>query len=541
MDMKTSTFNDRLECYRELNSKYENFVNIDLYKWMLKENALLAGYEKINSKKSANNSAVATFSLDGFSVKRLKKLKESLRNESWTPALATRIYISKSGKAEKCPLGIQGTEEKIVEQTILMVLEAIYEPIFLDTCFGFRPKKGAHDALAVINQNYDGMTYAIEGHIKGMYDNVNHRTLVTLLEKRIKDDRFIRLVWKMLKAGYLENGKQLVTPNIATPQASIISPILVNIYLHELDLFMKHSRLNVSITNNKIRTPVYRDIDNRIKIIKSALCTKDFSIQSRQDYVKELKTLKVNSLKVRMYCNPSNRVFYTRYADDFIVGIAGSLEFANNLKQEIGNFLDSLGLTLGAEKTKVTDIRKDFAFFLGHTISIDTSLKFAYVRPKNKPRHLKTMTGKLVSIEAPVLRIVQRLSAKGFCDHKGFPIAQKLWVAQQDNQIIHNFNATIRGIFGFYSGVKKRRYLQRIWYILKFSCAFTLACKHRCSLNKIFLKHGDSLTVHFGISGEKQVMLYQPSLKKQDRKWQIGRKFDDPYGLIAVGVATTKI
>lgn len=541
MDMNKSTFMDRLKSLRELNSKNNHFLNFDLYKLMLKEGTLLAGYEKIRMNQGATTPGVGKQSLDAFSHKRLDKLRDRLRNESWQPSPARRIYIPKFGKKEKRPLGIQGPEEKIVQATMLLVLEAIYEPIFLETSFGFRPGRGVHNALKGIDQKYDGMTYAIEGDIKGMYDNVNHRTLVMLLEKRIKDDRFIRLVWKMLKSGYLETDKPLVKPDIGTPQGSIVSPILANIYLHELDLFMADKGLNVPIRNSKIRTPVYRDMDNRMRLLKSFISKLDSSSEERCCLLKELKTLKVKSLGVRMYCDPSNRVFYTRYADDFIVGVAGSLDYTNALKEEISVFLSTLSLALSVNKTKVTDLRKDFAFFLGHKIMIDTSVKYAYVKPKGKSRYLRRVTGRLVSIQAPIERIVQRLATKGFCDSKGFPTAKKLWVTQEDNQIVSNFNHTIRGIFGFYSGVHKRRFLQRIWYILKFSCALTLASKHRCSLKKVFCKHGNLLTINYGSSGERHVMLHQPSLREEDRKWQVGRKFEDPYRLIAARVSKTKL
>ena len=652
MDMSKSTFKDRLKCYRKLNSIHVNFVNIDLYKLMLKENTLLAGYESIKSNKGATTFTpypdpipltpksakeipggvftswkavsgtgvgvteygVETLSLDGFSRQRLNRLRESLRNESWIPSPAKRIYIPKTGKAKKrlkknTPYFF---EEKIVQATMLMILEAIYEPIFLGTSFGFRPGLGIHDAFKAIDQKYDGMTYAIESDIKGMYDNVNHHTLVALMEKRIKDDRFIRLVWKMLKAGYLEAGKQIVKADIGTPPGSIISPILANIYLHQLDLFMMDRSLDVTKKDNKRRAPVYkdreniyRDRENIIKVIK--LKQKDYSFQSRENYLKEF--LKFENFGVRLYCDPSNRVHYTRYGDKFIVGIAGSLEFANHLKEAIARFLSTLGLYLNLEKTKVTDIRKDFAFFLGHRITIDTSINHAmrllkkvecfldtdrvtstiatptpypipfildpvcsctpchshplytFFYPDTATPYLlrrgmesgvvgvqsgvgarvqgysgtgvqgsgmrckKAILGvrcqdRLVSIEAPIDRIIQRLSAKRFCDNKGTPIAKALWITQEDNQIVQNFNAILRGVFGFYSGVKKRRYLQRIWYILKFSCALTFAAKHRCSLNKIFLKHGQLLRVHFGASGERQVTLYQPSFKEKDQKWE---------------------
>ena len=542
MDMKISTFIDRLKRIRELNRKNpKTFVNIDLYKLILKENTLLAGYENIKSNKGATTLGTGKLYLDGFSRARLEKLRDKLRNESWSPSPARRIYIPKPGKDEKRPLGIQGPEEKVVQASMLLILEAIYEPLFCETSFGFRPNLGVHNALQVIDQTYDGMTFAIEGDIKGMYDNVNHQTLVSLLEKRIKDDRFIRLVWKMLKAGYLDQRGTLVKPEVGIPQGSIVSPILANIYLHELDLFMKKRVLNVPIRNNKIRTPDYKTVDNRMRVIKYRLKHGSFTNCEKSKYLKELKTLKVKSLGMRMYLNPSNRIVYTRYADDFIVGIAGSEEYANTVREEIGKFLETIGLILNVKKTKVTNIRKEPAFFLGHRILIDTSVKWTYVRSKGKTPHLKRVTGKLVSIQAPIERIVKRLAIKGFCKSNGFPTAKKIWTTQEDSQIIELFNTTIRGIFGFYSGASKRRYLQRIWYILKFSCAFTLATKHRRSLKKVFLKHGRLLTVRYGQSGEKTVKLEMPSLKEEERKWQLGRKLPDPYRLIAGKVARTKI
>ena len=519
MDMINSTFLNRLKSLRELNSRKEDFVNIDLYKLMLKEGTLLAGYEKIKSNKGATTRfslGVGEGSLDSFSLLRLNKLRSMLRNESWQPSPAPFSYIPKPGKIGKRCIpsypffyneikgGKEGLEDKIVQAAMLLVLEAIYEPVFSSTSFGFRPGSGAHNALKSLNQKYETMTFAIEGDIKGMYDNVNHRTLVTLLEKRIKDDRFIRLIWKMLRAGYLERLTPLVKPGVGGTQGSILSPILANIYLHELDLFMEKKILNAPVRNNKIRTPVYREIDNRMRLIRSRLPKLDKKTKKSEErtrLLKELKTLKVKSLGVRMYCDPPNRVVYTRYADDFIVGIAGPLGYANALKEEISLFLSTLSLTLNAEKTKITDLRKDFAFFLGHKILIDTSVKYAYARPKGKARYLKRVTGRLVSIQAPVKRMVQRLAAKGFCDTKGFPTEKKAWTTQEDNQIVQNFNDTIRNIFEFYSGVHKRRFLQRIWYILKFSCALTLASKHRCSLNKVFSKHGKDLTVNDGPHG----------------------------------------
>lgn len=538
--MKYTTFVNKLIRLRKRNHKNKQAINIDLYKWMLKEDALVAGYEKIKSNKGATTMGVDKISLDGFNTERLFQLRNALCDESWKPRPALRVNRPKPGKKEMRPLGIQGPEEKIVQATMLMILEAIYEPTFLETSFGFRPNKGVHDALNVIDENYDGMAYAIEGDIKGMYDNVNHHTLIMLLEKRIRDARFIRLVWKLLRAGYMEKDKPLIKSVIGTPQGSIVSPILSNIYLHELDCFMATKVQNLPKWKKK-QTPKFKELFNTMARIKYALKKPNLPSSQRQFYLRELRSVKLQSLQIRRHLNPNPRILYTRYADDFIVGIAGCKEFSLGLKDEIKNFLTKYHLTLNEDKTKLTQLRKNYAVFLGHRIQIDTSTKFAYVRRKGQTHHLKRVTGSFILLTAPIDAIVQRLSLKGFCDRKGFPTHKKLWTTQEDHQIIDNFNATIRGIFGFYSGVHKPNQLSRIWYILKFSCAKTLAAKHRNSLRKIFKKHGPQLKVIYGNSGEKSIILYQPNLKSPNRHWQVGHQWEDPYRIIAARVAKTKI
>jgi len=551
MDMSKTTFVERLERLRELNKEKVNFVNIDLYKLLCKKDVLIAAYERIKSNKGATTPAGGNISLDGFSLNRLNVLRNALLNESWRPRPARRIYIPKPGKKELRPLGIQGPEEKIVQAAMLFILEAIYEPIFSPYSYGFRPGIGCHNALKGIEQNYDGMTWAIEGDIKGMYDNVNHHVLISLVKKRVNDDRFIRLLWKLLRSGYMcEN--TLYKPRVGTPQGSIVSPILANVYLHELDEFVAGLRKKVTWRNNKVRTPVYKVLDNRMRKTKDHLdrCTDGTRTglikelredKTRPVLLKELREDKMASLKVRMYTNPSDRIFYSRYADDFIVGVAGSEEYATSLKEGIRVFLMGLGLTLSPDKTKVTDIRKGFAFFLGHRIGICSSVKLTYIHPKGKRPHLKRVTGRLVTITAPIERIVERLSSKGFCDPQGFPTSKALWTSQEDNQIVGNFRATINGLFGFYSGVSRRKHLQRIWYILRFSCAYTLASKHRKSISKIFTKHGKLLTVNYGKTGEKSISLTAPLLREEDSNWQLGRQLADPYRMIAARVSKTKI
>lgn len=538
--MSKSIFVNRLNKIRELNGRNSDFVNKNLYQLLCKEESLVAGYELIKSNKGATTVGSDNLSLDGFSLERLKKLQDKLRNESWRPSPARRIYIPKPGKVEKRPLGIQGPEEKVVQSVLTRILEAIYEPIFSPYSYGFRPSRGVHDALKKIEENYDGICFAIEGDIKGMYDNVNHHQLILLLKKKIEDDRLIRLVWKLLRAGYMEEGKK-VNSILGTPQGSIVSPCLANIYLHELDIFMQTVCEQATKRSANIRTPVYKEIVKKRLQVSKLLNREDLDLTSRDKYSRILKDLKKSSLKTRPYCNPSDRIIYTRYADDFMVGIAGSEILAEEIKEKIKLCLENLKLILSQEKTKVTNIRQEPAYFLGHQVGINTSVKIKRIHVKGRTPFTRRVTGKMVNITAPIKKIVSRLHLKGFCDRKGYPKHKLSWITQEDNQIITLFNYTSRGLFQFYSGVKKKRAMSRIKYILKFSCAMTIAAKHSCSLAKIFTKHGRNLKVHYGVKGEKEVSLFDASLKKQQKCWYTGRELPDPYRHIATRIARTKI
>lgn len=118
-----------------------------------------------------------------------------------------------------------------------MVLEAVYEPIFLPVSHGFRPKRSCHTALKSLKREFNGVRWFVEGDIKGCFDNIDHDVLVGLIHNKIKDARLMKLIYKFLKAGYLEDWKYHKTYS-GTPQGGIISPLLANIYLHELDKFV---------------------------------------------------------------------------------------------------------------------------------------------------------------------------------------------------------------------------------------------------------------------------------------------------------------
>ena len=157
---------------------------------------------------------------------------EKLKNKSFKPLPARRVYIPKDN-GEKRPLGISAIENKIVEKGIKNILESIYEQDFSDQSYGFRPNRNCHQALKDIHNQFadNRINHIIEADIKGFFDNVSHEMLMEFLKKRIKDSSMLYLINKFLKAGYVDAGL-LVTSDEGTPQGSILSPLLANVYLH---------------------------------------------------------------------------------------------------------------------------------------------------------------------------------------------------------------------------------------------------------------------------------------------------------------------
>lgn len=170
--------------------------------------------------------------VDGMSLKRIERLIEQLRNESYQPQPSRRVYIpKKNGKMR--PLGVPSFDDKLIQEVIRMILEAIYEGSFSKQSHGFRPNHSCHTALSQIQICFTGSKWFVEGDICSFFDNINHKILIDILRERIADERFLRLICKFLKASYLEEWTYHNTYS-GTPQGGLISPILANIYLDKL-------------------------------------------------------------------------------------------------------------------------------------------------------------------------------------------------------------------------------------------------------------------------------------------------------------------
>jgi group II intron reverse transcriptase/maturase len=499
----------------------------NLHRLLCSEKLWITSYEKQKSNAGALTPAMdSKDTMQGMSLDKIRKTIQSLKNDSWKPEISRQIHIPKPGRKETRPLGIQGGMDKLLQGVVLLILEAIYEPTFLPHSYGFRPGIGTHDALQYIDRTFKGTRFALEGDIQACYPTIHHSKLILILSKRIKDNRFLNVIQKMLKAGVWDIGtNKLAYQKVGTPQGSIVSPILANIYLHEMDLFIeKWYRDNI--------IPIYRTTP-KLSNTSAAVQSKIQYLQKiKSPDIKEIRKLKVQKLGMVSIAPESiaPRLIYVRYADDFLIGTNLDHHKVVKLKSDLTEFLkDTLALTLSQEKSKIADLKKSSILFLGFNIKISSSQKISLITSIAKSPYLKRTTGHFVRLEIPILKVIANLSQKGICDKEGYPISITRLTAFDDLDIIRYGSALLRGILIYYAPTKSTAHKHRIHYIIKYSLLHTLSHKYKSSVKKMFSKYPDNLTVKYEHKDMKgKVWPKQVKLDKVDPtvKWRLGEKLN---------------
>ena len=291
---------------------YRNLYNPDFY---------LLAYQRIQAKQGNMTAGTDGKTVDGMGTKRINALIARLKNYSYQPAPARRTYIPKAN-GKKRPPGIPSFDDKLVQEVVRMILESIYEPTFLNTSHGFRPKRSCHTALQYVQKNFTGVKWFVEGDIKGCFDHVDHHVLVNILRRRIQDEHFIGLIWKFLKAGYMEDWVYHNTYS-GTPQGSIISPLLANIYLNELDMFVAQYAETFRQGEKRRINPAYKKPLDQRRGKQEWLKRNESKITQEQKaaVMEQIKAID-QYLRETPYGDPMDdtykRLVYVRYADDFL-------------------------------------------------------------------------------------------------------------------------------------------------------------------------------------------------------------------------------
>lgn len=520
-------------------SKDSSYKFERLYRILFNEELFYVAYQKIASNGGSTTKGSDGRSIDEMSLARIETLIASLKDESYQPHPSRRVHIpKKNGKTR--PLGIPAFEDKLVQEVVRMILEAIYEGHFETTSHGFRPKRSCHTALLHIQKTFSGAKWFIEGDIKGFFDNIDHDVLVGILRERISDDRFIRLIRKFLKAGYVEDWTFHNTYS-GMPQGGIVSPILANIYLDKLDKYVKEYIRHFDMGTKRRPGKESNDLANE-----------------RQRTVRKLKKVKDGTEKAALVARlkaieqeraafPSGdemdgsyrRLKYIRYADDFILGVIGSKEDALRIKEDIKSFLsESLALELSEEKTLITHTGKS-AKFLGYEITVTRNNH----QRRDVQGRLRRTYGKRVRLNVSMATLRDKLLEYGAMEIK-LRNGKEIWkpkcrsglIFNDDLEILDRYNRETVGFCNYYLIANNCVVLHNFRYIMEYSMYKTFAGKYRSTVRKINKKYrlNKLFTVKYEQKGViKSRTFYKTSFKRRTTAFN-GSCDIEPYSIADV-------
>lgn len=520
-------------------SKDSSYKFERLYRLLFNEELFYVAYQKIASNGGSTTKGSDGRSIDGMSLARIETLIASLKDESYQPHPSRRVHIpKKNGKTR--PLGIPAFEDKLVQEVVRMILEAIYEGHFETTSHGFRPKRSCHTALLHIQKTFNGAKWFIEGDIKGFFDNIDHDVLVGILRERISDDRFIRLIRKFLKAGYVEDWTFYNTYS-GMPQGGIVSPILANIYLDKLDKYVKEYIRHFDKGTKRRPGKESNDLANeRKRTVRKLKKVKDGT-------EKAALVARLKAIEQERAAFPSGdemdgsyrRLKYIRYADDFILGVIGSKEDALRIKEDIKSFLsESLALELSEEKTLITHTGKS-AKFLGYEITVTRNNH----QRRDVQGRLRRTYGKRVRLNVSMATLRDKLLEYGAMEIK-LRNGKEIWkpkcrsglIFNDDLEILDRYNRETVGFCNYYLIANNCVVLHNFRYIMEYSMYKTFAGKYRSTVRKINKKYrlNKLFTVKYEQKGViKSRTFYKTSFKRRTTAFN-GSCDIEPYSIADV-------
>lgn len=520
-------------------SKDSSYKFERLYRILFNEELFYVAYQKIASNGGSTTKGSDGRSIDEMSLARIETLIASLKDESYQPHPSRRVHIpKKNGKTR--PLGIPAFEDKLVQEVVRMILEAIYEGHFETTSHGFRPKRSCHTALLHIQKTFSGAKWFIEGDIKGFFDNIDHDVLVGILRERISDDRFIRLIRKFLKAGYVEDWTFHNTYS-GMPQGGIVSPILANIYLDKLDKYVKEYIRHFDMGTKRRPGKESNDLANeRKRTVRKLKKVKDGT-------EKAALVARLKAIEQERAAFPSGdemdgsyrRLKYIRYADDFILGVIGSKEDAQRIKEDIKSFLSaSLALELSEEKTLITHTGKS-AKFLGYEITVTRNNH----QRRDVQGRLRRTYGKRVRLNVSMATLRDKLLEYGAMEIK-LRNGKEVWkpkcrsglIFNDDLEILDRYNRETVGFCNYYLIANNCVVLHNFRYIMEYSMYKTFAGKYRSTVRKINKKYrlNKLFTVKYEQKGViKSRTFYKTSFKRRTTAFN-GSCDIEPYSIADV-------
>jgi group II intron reverse transcriptase/maturase len=492
----------------ELNSKDLNRKNDNLIKLIANEELILSSYNKLKKNKGSTTPGIDNETPDEFNLCKAELLSQKILSGKFEWTDIKRVMIPKPGKKKKRPLGIPSFQDKIIQENIRVVLTVIYEPLFQKNEYnhGFRPKRSTETAIMKLQRDSKEMMYALKGDIKGAFDNVNHQLFISILNKKIKDKKFLSLI----KSGLQHNivFESVKRKNLfCTPQGGIASPILFNIYMHEFDKYVQELTEKY-LTSNEIEgrktpgriTTYSRKLKSRIEKAKRAIekhkIQKNLTPEIRKDINRKRIVMRTNKKAILHF--PSTRMnslpirfAYSRYADDWILLSNIKEDKIHEIKDLLTIWLTSeLKLELDQSKILITDLSRAKAKYLGFSLFMK---KKRIIRKKNKNGTIFRQRSTVpLTIGIDHDRVRDRLIVGKIMDKKLIPRSNPLYLQLKPVRLILKYRQRLDGLYNYYFRVLTyTNELNQYYYAYKFSCLKTLARRFKKSIKTITLERGE--------------------------------------------------
>lgn len=501
--MQFDELNNRLTGIRDASRK--GYPIRDLYRLMCKSKDIWKlAYANIYANKGAITKGIDDNTLSGFSMSRVENIIQALKEQRYKFKPVRRIHIPKKNGSLR-PLGIATGDDKLVGEVGRIILERIYEPVFSNWSHGFRPHRSCHTALEQIQHAWTGVKWLIEIDIEKFFDTVNHKIMVNLLKNKIRDKGFLQLIKAMLKAGYLQDWKFHNTYS-GTPQGGISSPMLSNIYLHELDKWIEEFRNEFDVGKTRPANPEY----NKLAIRRCRIRKKIDKVGKYPELIKEHQKLGKAMRQIPSGITSGGdykRLRYCRYADDFLIGIIGTKADANTVKRKTEGFLEeTLALKISEDKSEIVHAEKGVQF-LSYHVHTRRSGKELKMKIHGSHTTRRTVTGG-ISLQVPRQKLIDFNTKYGYGDwYQNEPKHRTELMNSSDVEIITTYNAELRGLANYYSlADDMKAKLGKLFYLATYSLTKTLAGKHKTKQTTILkkLKQGNELIYRYNVSREER-------------------------------------
>jgi group II intron reverse transcriptase/maturase len=444
----------------------------NVYRQLFNPELFLLAYGRISRNAGAMTPGATAETVDGMSLAKIGRIIGALRRETyrWTPV--RRIHIEKKGSTKKRPLGIPTWSDKLLQEVVRLILEAYYEPQFNPASHGFRPARGCHTALDEVYHRWVGTKWFVEGDIAGCFDSLDHSVLESILREKVHDNRFLRLIGNLLRAGYLEEWRYNATLS-GSPQGAVLSPVLSNVYLDRLDRFVETALLPKHNRGDRRRcNPAWIRLRGQATRLEKAGRQDEADLLRRQ--MKQVPCLDPMDPAYR-------RLRYVRYADDWLLGFSGPRCEAEAIKREVAAFLrDSLKLELSEAKTLITHARSEAARFLGHHTAV------LHNDRKRDRRGHRSINGQ-IGLRVPP-DVVQATCAR-YLRH-GEPMHRPELAHDSPFSIVAQFQREYRGVVEYYRRAYNLHRLNRLKWTMERSLTRTLALKLRTSVSRVYRRYG---------------------------------------------------